>query len=187
MAQVHHATRAFAAKFGCTIVDAGTEYRLAREDGTLSEDRFASAGEISETLRRKGGFDEITWEKPRARAGARSGVMSISYHRRYSANLEGPGNNDELDITLREETRKVVGGVSMDNMDMKKLIEIAQANGVWKTTWTRSNPGLCRMHVANRLRGLLRNSDEPITVGTVNSRFGIERRPAKKTRRAKAQ
>lgn len=182
---IHHATRAFVAKLGLTIIEADGQFRLAQEDGTLSEDTFTSTGEITETLRSEG-VAGITWEKPVAPKGPRSGVMAISYHKNYSANEHGPGCNDDLDCTLRDETRAMGDEGSIDAMDLNKLHAIGTQTGLFRATWLGLNPGMQRMNLANRIRGWLRNNEGHIAIGDKVGRFGIALR-APKEKKAKAR
>lgn len=186
--RIHHATIAFAAKHGVEILEAGKGFRLVQiVTGQLSEDTFDTAGEISETLRADG-VEGITWEKPRTAKGIRSGVMAIGFHKEYSNNPDGPGCNDDLDVTLRRATAHLgEDGKPTGSMDRAKLIAVGEANGLWRFTWNSLNPGMGRMNLANRMRGWLRNNDGHLVIGDQSGRFGIARiEKAKRVRKAKA-
>src|SRR4051794_28599672 len=45
----------------------------------------------------------------------------------------------------------------LKKLDADALREVAKANGVWKPEYTKLNPGLRRMCIGNRIRGLIRN------------------------------
>ena|SRR6185369_2603646 len=53
----------------------------------------------------------------------------------------------------------------LKKLDSDGLREVAEANGVWKAEYAKLNPGLQRMSIGNRIRGLIRNGSKISWVG----------------------
>ena len=71
-------------------------------------------------------------------------------------------------------------------VDTNRLREYGEQLGLWNPRWEGLNPGMLRMNLANRIRGVLRNSTGEIAgPGGLLSRFGIEFRPSKKAKKVK--
>lgn len=166
MSKIHHATRARAEKAGCEILDAaGGGFRLVR-NGALSIETFETARAAADAAHDEG----TEFETP---SRNRSGVMVISYHKAYTAN--GGGCGDDLDRHLRSIL------LTDSGVDLVRLRQIADDNGVWNPRWETLNPGMQRMNLANRLRGLLRNdASTELNLGGLISRFGVQAKPPKK-------
>lgn len=185
---IHPAAKARAAKYGCEIIEIDNQFALKNvETGATSEDRFDKVAEATEALADEG-IEGITWaEEDDDEFVGRSGVMQLDYHKQYSQNPHGPGCNDSIDITLRDETRELrEDGTPTDRMDLDKLLEIVRATGLFREEWLRLNPGMVRMNSANRIRGWLRNNEGTITLGSQTGRFGVERREKKPRKSKKA-
>ena len=90
--------------------------------------------------------------------GGRS-VVRRKYRTAYKPHQNTCG--DELTSALREyiETDNEDG---TRGIDLGRLRRLAEANNVWKPEYSRLNPGMQRMNVGNRLRGLVRKGTEII-------------------------
>lgn len=178
--KLHHTALKAATKRGFAFIGTDNgEFRLSKIDDPtmLSSETFGSTAEAFES------FDkgEVTFVTPKQETGndsGKCGVMSTSYHARYSHNPHGPGCGDDLDIAMRDAfTTKIDGKIQID---VEALKATGEANGVWNPSWGSLNPGFRRMNLANRLRALLRNKPGDISLrdreGTAVStgRYGIE-------------
>ena len=173
---IHHTIVKKAAKLGATLVERpeGDFALLNVESGQQSVEAWDSASEAVEELAK----GHVEWAKLRRLA---SGVMAMGYHDRYESNPHGPGCNDDLDCALRDAL------VSNEGIDLVQLEAICTDAGVWNPDWKRLNPGMQRMNGANRLRGLLRNSQEArIVIGGKEGRFGVAFQPAARRAKKKA-
>ncbi|MES2542135.1 MAG: hypothetical protein V4583_16370 [Pseudomonadota bacterium] len=176
---IHHATTARATKLGATIqanAD-GTFMLLRNEDSWVSSD-YPSARIAVQAL----ADGQVEFTDPSAsNFRMTSGVMVISYHQLYTAN--GGGCGDNLDITLR--ALLMPDG---EAVDLELLRKVADTNGVWAPRWASLNPGMQRMNMANRLRGILRNdADAKVDLLGEVGRFGVPYRPSAKAIKAKAR
>jgi hypothetical protein len=77
-------------------------------------------------------------------------VMPAKYRERYAEH--GGSSGDDLAVRLKKQVATADGSI-----DLAKLREIAEANGVWDARYANLNPGMQRMDVANRLRALARH------------------------------
>lgn len=174
MATIHHATLARATKLGVRLIEVLDMFQLVRiEDGALSTSTFQTAKAAVQAM----ADGAVEFEAPGKRN--RSGVMVITYHKLYT--LNGGGNGDQMDQTLRATL------VSESGTDLELLQATAEANGVWNPDWASLNPGMQRMNLANRLRAKLRNdANAEVEIGGQAGRFDVEFKPrAKKARKAK--
>jgi hypothetical protein len=182
--KLHHATVKFLAKHGFQAIEAEGGFRLVRiEDGMLSVDTFASAGEMTETLRSDPDGVEFETEEDQDESGIRRcGVMQKGYHDEYSSNPHGPGCGDQVDVTLRNAIYHTSEGAKTPKVDEATLRHIGVEAGLWKESWNSLNVGMRRMNLANRIRGFLRNNpDGMVTIGAEGTgRWGVEAQVAKR-------
>jgi len=74
-------------------------------------------------------------------------VAAAEYRARYADGSCG----DDLAVRLKQRVAAADGSV-----DVAKLRQLAEANGVWVSSYADLNPGLQRMTIGNRLRPLAR-------------------------------
>jgi hypothetical protein len=167
----HHSVVKAAARRGITLThDVADRLVIVNAEELLSVERFDSTAEAFAA------FDagEVQFEAPRSSNG-RCGVMVASYHARYSANPHGPGCGDRLDVALRDFLlRQPTEKGEKARVDLVLLRECAENNDVWNSAWGTLNPGMQRMNLANRLRGVLRrDSRRTVGIGGETGRFGV--------------
>lgn len=92
-------------------------------------------------------------------------VIKSKYRERYKPFNDSCG--DQLAMQMVEEfsyTDTVVGKDGRERtvtrIDLPKLRNFAELNGVWQDKYSALNPGMQRMNIANRLRGKVRNGHE---------------------------
>lgn len=163
---IHHAIVAKARNAGLEIKEIGEKFVLQNEAGQTSQE-FDSAKDASDAI----GTDALKFGRAPKANPNKNGVMGADYHKRYME--QGGGSGDLLDVALRSAVKGEKG------VDPAKVRAIAEQNGVWSERWADLNPGMQRMNLANRLRGLLRNNAEAaVTLGDSEpSRFDIEFNP----------
>ena len=177
MATIHHATKARAERMGFQIVERGEKFALTQDNGQTTMQSWGSAKEALDAV----DAGDATWTEVVSPDSVKttSGVMALTFHKRYTEN--GGGNGDALDSELREAFCMEDGKV-----DTNRLREYGEQLGLWNPRWEGLNPGMLRMNLANRIRGVLRNSTGEIAgPGGLLSRFGIEFRPSKKAKKVK--
>jgi hypothetical protein len=84
---------------------------------------------------------------PAAQVATGQSVVKQKYRERYE-----DGNCDDGLARKLRKYLKTDGGT----VDLAKLQQLAERNGVWASRYAPLNPGLARMVVANRLRNLVR-------------------------------
>ena len=179
MAKVHHATLK-------RIKDAGFQLIETQDGGfrllnpttqQLSLDSWDSAKEAADAACDTENPPE--WQTKRSN---HCGVMPRAYHDRYEGNPHGPGCGDGLDIALRDACTE-----DGEDLNLAMLKQIGEQAGLWRTEWEQRNPGMQRMNLANRLRGMLRNDAEAtVQIGDHRGRFGVPYRPAARKAKRKA-
>lgn len=164
---IHHAIAKKAQAAGYEIKEVGEKFVLQNEAGQSSQE-FETAKEASDAI----GTDALKFGRAPKPNPGKNGVLGVSYHKLYMS--QGGGNGDLLDVALRTAARNGKEGV-----DVEAVKAIAEANGVWNERWADLNPGMQRMNLANRLRGLLRkNENATIVLGDRTDRFGIAFEPS---------
>ena len=116
---------------------------------------WASAGEIDPEI--EAAIDE-------AKKDNRRSIVPQTYKVRYAKHQGTCG--DDMALELKAETTGAFG-----KLDLPRLKEIAEQNGLDVTKYAKLNPGQWRMNVGNRLRGKL-DRGEDVVVGT--RRFSAE-------------
>lgn len=176
---IHHATVKRALKHGLTIAEAPGGFRLCQIDGgLLSTETYDSTAEALEEFER----DECEFEtEEEAEVGfAACGVMAKNYHDIYSSNPHGPGCGDSVDTGLRDACVFLHDNEKEPRLDLPTLKAIGTDAGLWKASWEGLNPGMQRMNLANRIRGLLRNDDKAkVRISKTTGRFGVAARNPK--------
>jgi hypothetical protein len=174
---IHHATKKRATALGVEVLGSANDQFALRNLSTdrLSRERWNSAQEAVQAM--KDGL--VTWEVAKR---THCGVMPFTYHDRYEHNPDGPGCGDGLDVAMRAAFSKAGADV-----DLVALKACGEACGLWKEAWEVRNPGMQRMNLANRIRGLLRNDiDAKVTIGAKTGRFGVAFQPASRKRKVAA-
>lgn len=175
MATIHHATKARAERMGFQITERGEKFALTQSNGQTTMESWNSAKEALDAV----DAGDATWTEavdPNS-VKTTSGVMALTFHKRYTEN--GGGNGDDLDATLRSEFTRTEGKKS--HIDTEELRACGEALGLWNSNWESLNPGMQRMNLANRIRAYLRNNaNAEVTIAGITGRFGIEFRPSKK-------
>lgn len=94
-------------------------------------------------------------------ANPQKSIVPVAFKTKYAAH-DG-SNGDRISAALKSacETRDDNGRVSTS---LTALAEIAKANGIDMKGYKDLNPGMQRMNVGNRLRGMLRN-EKPVVIG----------------------
>lgn len=191
---IHHATVSKAKTAGFVIFQEGDLFRLQQiDDGATMQgdwERAADAAEAAaehaaalakgedgtleveeqeEVQEEEGGEHDTAGEEARRK----SGVMPIEYHKQYTAN--GGGCGDNLDQTLRDAFLTTTG------MQVAEFRAFLVEHNLWRSNWEGVNPGMLRMNGANVIRGRMRNDSEfVITVpGHGTGRFGVAHKPRK--------
>ena len=176
---IHHATVKRAAKHGLTIIEADGQFRLCQiADGLLSVETYDNTAEALEEFER--GECEFETEEEAEESFGACGVMAKNYHDIYSSNPHGPGCGDSVDTNLRDACVFLHDGEKEPRLDLPTLKAIGTDAGLWKAVWEGLNPGMQRMNLANRIRGLLRNNDKAkVRIGKTTGRFGVAARTPK--------
>jgi hypothetical protein len=99
-----------------------------------------------------------------AKKDNRRSIVPQTYKVRYAKHQGTCG--DDMALELKAETTGALG-----KLDLPRLREIAEQNGLDVTKYAKLNPGQWRMNVGNRLRGKL-DRGEDVVVGT--RRFSAE-------------
>lgn len=89
-------------------------------------------------------------------------IIKTKYKERYKK--QGGNCGDLIAGELAEYLVVLVAGKSQ--MDMKRVREVADANGIWKDSYRHLNPGQLRMTIGNRLRIRYAQGDE-VNIGGV--------------------
>lgn len=187
---IHHATVKRAARHGLDISfdEAQDGFILTRkEDGFVTEPYDTTAEALEEFERGECEFTDPTENEDDEQVLSGS-VVKEGYHKAYSANPEGPGCGDTLDVEMRRAVMRVFEGSKEPRVDLAELRTIGIQNDLWRGEWERLNPGMQRMNLANRLRAYLRqDAERTVFLGSQGTgRFGVPVRPAKgKTKKGK--
>lgn len=181
MTKLHHATIAKAAKLGFEILpipgDPPMFKTVSLKSRAESVAVWVSTKEIFDFVAK----EDIAYGEPPLGKSNKSGVMVLSYHKLYTKN--GGGCGDILDQALRDLL------VTETGVDTALLRRVAEANGLWTDKWEGLNPGMQRMNLANRMRGMLRNNaDATVDLDAEGKgRFEVAYEPSTKMVKAAAR